>query len=234
MDTQSLAPLLDSVGIAVAVILTLFVFSYLLGDNVLYRLAEHIFVGVSVGYAVIAVFYAAVGPKLFIPLGNALSNGDWTRATLLVVYLVMGLLLLTKPSKRLSWLGNLSVAMLLGVGAALAIGGALFGTLLPQVNATSEIGLYTERYGQVFGLFSGILVLVGAAGVLIHFQFGSGGEGRLAGARARVVQVWGGLGRWFIVIALAAILATVFMSRLSLLIGQIQFLIDAVRNVLGG
>jgi len=234
MDTQSLAPLLDSIGIAVAVILTLFVFSYLLGDNILFRLAEHIFVGVSVGYAVVAVFYAVVGPKLLTPLGEAVSNKDWMRAGLLATYLVMGLLLLTKPSRRLSWLGNLSVAILLGVGAALAISGALFGTLLPQVNATADIGLYTERYGQALGLFSGILVLVGAAGVLIHFHFGAGDEGRLAGARARVVQVWGGLGRWFIVIAFAATLATVFMSRLSLLIAQVQFLIDAARRLLGG
>jgi hypothetical protein len=41
--------LLDTVGTIVAIVLTLFVFSYLLGDNILYRLAEHIFVGVAVG-----------------------------------------------------------------------------------------------------------------------------------------------------------------------------------------
>ena len=44
---------LDAAGTWVAVILTLFVFSYLLGDNALYRLAEHIFVGVAVGYAAV-------------------------------------------------------------------------------------------------------------------------------------------------------------------------------------
>ena len=33
------------------VLLTLMVFSYILGDNVLFKLATHIFVGVAVGYA---------------------------------------------------------------------------------------------------------------------------------------------------------------------------------------
>jgi hypothetical protein len=49
-----------------------------------------------------------------------------------------------------------------------------------------------------------------------------------------VVQVWGGLGRWFIVIAFGAILATTFTSRLSLLVGRIQFLLDSVLGLFGG
>jgi hypothetical protein len=48
------------------------------------------------------------------------------------------------------------------------------------------------------------------------------------------VRVWGGLGRWFILIAFGAILATTFTSRLSLLIGRMQFLLDSVRGLLGG
>ena len=42
-----------------------------------------------------------------------------------LIPLGLGLFLLTKPTTSLSWLGSLSVAFLLGVGAALAIGGAL-------------------------------------------------------------------------------------------------------------
>lgn len=38
------------IGWVVAAALTLMVFSYLLGNNPLYRLAQHLFVGVSIGY----------------------------------------------------------------------------------------------------------------------------------------------------------------------------------------
>jgi len=222
--------LLDITGTLVAAILTLFVFSYLLGDNVLYRFAEHLFVGVAVGYAMVVAFHTVISSKLLMPLIEALSDGNWGRVLLLGISLLMGLLLLTKPFKGISWLGSLSVAFLVGVGAALAIGGAMLGTLLPQIDATANVGYYVTRYGSALGWFSGIVVLVGTIGVLIHFHFGSGGEGPVA----RLVRTWGGLGRWFILIAFAAILATTFMSRLSFLAGRIQFLVDSARGLLGG
>ena len=230
MDTS----LLDIGGTLVAAILTLFVFSYLLGDNVLYRFAEHLFVGVAVGYSMVIVFHAVLSAKLMLPLVEALSNGDWGRVLTLGISLLMGLLLLTKPLKSISWLGSLSVAFLVGVGAALAIGGAMLGTLLPQVDATANVSYYVTRYGSALGLLSGVVVLVGTIGVLIHFHFGSGEEGPVARLRAGLVRTWGGLGRWFILIAFAAILATTFMSRLSFLAGRIQFLVDSARGLLGG
>jgi hypothetical protein len=226
--------LLDTAGTLVAVVLTLFVFSYLLGDSVLYRLAEYLFVGVSIGYAVVIAFHNVLAPKLLIPLVEAWGRKDWGQTLLLLIPLLFGLLLLTKPLKRLSWLGSLSVALLLGVGAALAIGGALMGTLLPQVNAAADVMHYIPAYGPRLGLFSGILVLVGTIGVLLHFYFSTRREGRLAGLRSRLVQTWGGLGRWFIFIAFGAIFATTFMSRLALLAGRVQFLLDSVRELVGG
>jgi hypothetical protein len=220
----------DTIGVVVAAVLTLCVFSYLLGDNVLYKLAEHIFVGVAVGYAVVIVFHNVLASKLMIPLVEALSNSDWGDLLLLLISLVLGLLLLTKPFKVLSGLGNLSIAFLLGVGAALAIGGALLGTFLPQIDAVTNL----EQYRSGLGLFGGLVILAGVTGVLLHFHFGADTEGRLAGFREQLVWIWGGLGRWFILIAFAAILATTFMSRLSLLVGRVEFLLDSVRGLVGG
>jgi hypothetical protein len=226
--------LLDLGGTVVAVVLTLFVFSYLLGDNILYRLTEHIFVGVSIGYAAVVAFHAVLASKLFTPLATAISEGNSENIMLLIVPLVLGLFLLTKPFRSISWLGSISVAWLLGVGAALAIGGALLGTLLPQMEATADLRYYVTRYEPGLGLFSGLLVLVSTIGVLLHFYFGrEQGESR-AGIREGMVRVWGGLGRWFILIAFGAILATTFTSRLSLLVGRMQFLLDSVRGLLGG
>jgi hypothetical protein len=234
MDTQGIAGILDAAGVWVAVLLTLFVFSYLMGDNVLYRLAEHIFVGVAVGYAVVVVFHTVLASKLIVPTLEALSEADWGRLALLCIPLVLGLLLLARPFRTLSWLGSVSVAVLLGVGAALAIGGALLGTLIPQIDATADVAHYVTRYGPRLGLFSGIVGLAGTMGVVLHFSFGTGKEGRLASLRDGLVRTWGGLGRWFILIAFGAILATTFMSRLSLLVGRIQFLLDSVRGLVGG
>jgi hypothetical protein len=230
MDTS----LLEITGTLIAAILTLFVFSYLLGDNVLFRFAEHLFVGVAVGYAVVVAFHTVVSSKLLMPLIDALSDGNWGRVLVLGISLIFGLLLLTKPFKGISWLGSLSVAFLVGAGAALAIGGAMLGTLLPQVDATANVSYYVTRYGPALGLLSGVVVMVGTTGVLIHFHFGSGEEGPIARFRTGLVRTWGGVGRWFILIAFAAILATTFMSRLSFLAGRVQFLVDSARGLLGG
>lgn len=230
MDTG----LLDMIGTAVAVILTLFVFSYLLGDNLLYRLAEHLFVGVVVGYGAVVAFHSVLITRLLDPLFQAVSEGNGGQALLKLLSLVLGLLLLFKPARRLSGLGNLSVAVLIGVGAALAIGGAVLGTLVPQVDATADLTRYVNRYGPGLGLFSGFVVLAGTTGALLHFYFSRGGEGRLAGLRQRLVVSWGGLGRWFILISFGAILAVTFLSRLSLLVGRIEFVLDSVRRLVGG
>jgi hypothetical protein len=237
MEPQNAIALLDGPGTWVAVILTLFVFSYLLGDNVLYRLAEHIFVGVAVGYAVVVAFHNVLIPKLLSPTIDALEAQDGGRLVLLLISLLLGLLLLTKSFRRagfLPWLGSFSLACLVGVGAALAINGALLGTLWPQIDATGDITRYVEPYGPALGLLSGVIVLVGTTGVLLHFYFGAGEQGRLAQFRNFLVRTWGGLGRWFILVSFAALLAATFLSRLSLLVGRIQFLVDSVRGFIGG
>jgi hypothetical protein len=230
-------PTLDMVGTWVAVILTLFVFSYLLGDNLLFRLAEHIFVGVAVGYAAVVVLHDVLLPKLLAPMVGAVGTGDWIGVSQLAIPLAFGLLLWTKSFKwtrSISWWGSFSVALLLGVGAAVAIGGALWGTLLPQATAAADISRYVERYGLALGLFSGIVALLGTTGVLLHFHFNTSPEGTQASLRHGLVRSWGGLGRWYLLLAFGALLASTFISRLSFLIGRVLFLLDAVRGLVGG
>ena len=99
-------PAVETIGTLVGIVLTLLVFSYLLGDNALYRLAEHLFVGVAVGYAVVIAFHNVLAPKLLTPLVGAIEEGNWGQTSLLLLALAFGLLLLLKPVKSLSWLGN--------------------------------------------------------------------------------------------------------------------------------
>lgn len=234
MSLQDVAPLLDTMGAWLAVILTLFVFSYLLGDNVLYRIAEHLFVGVTIGYVAVLAFHQVLAPRLLLPIADAAVARNWQQMAPLAVTLLLGLFLFAKPFKVWSWLGNISMAVLLGVGSALAIGGALVGTLLPQIDAAASIDHFVARYGQPLGLVSGLLVLIGASGVLLHFYSNRDQDSPWAQARSRVVSIWGGVGRWFLVVAFGALLATTFTARLSLLVDRVQFFLDAVRGLFGG
>ena len=55
----------EIIGAWVSVFLTLCIFSYLYKDNPFYKAAEHIFVGVSAGYAFTLSFWDEIIPNLF-------------------------------------------------------------------------------------------------------------------------------------------------------------------------
>jgi hypothetical protein len=221
-----LAPFLtEPVGMMVAFVLTLLIFSYLLGDNPLFRLAQALLVGVGVGYGIVVAFHYVLVPRL------SLLTTDWL---LVVPPLLLGLLLWTKLWPSWSRVGNVSVAFILGVGVALAIGGALFGTLVPQVRATL-LSFDPADYPPVADsnptLDAGLIV-VGTICTLLSFYFRAPAPGRRAGLGAVLVHFAGRLGRYFIMIALGALFANMVMSRVSLLLGRIEFLMDTTNSLL--
>jgi len=205
----------DSIWVWMAALLTIMVYSYLLGDNPLYRLAEHVFIGSSVAYAVVVVIRGVLVPLLLVPL----TSGETGEKVLAIVPLVLGLLLWAKLKTSWAWLGNFSVAFLLGVGAALAIGGALFGSILPQVRATVNAM-------DLSGLGSGLIIVIGTLSTLLYFHFATGAKGSLSGVGTGFIRAWARFGRWFIMIAFGAIFANTVMARISLLIGRVRFLLD--------
>ena len=79
-----------------------------------------------------------------------------------------------KISTRTSRLGNPAVAYLVGVAAAVAVGGAILGTIIPQTQASFNVMDVTNA-GQnlVERLFFGILMLIGTITTLVYFHFGA-------------------------------------------------------------
>ncbi len=61
-------PYLDLISGVLSFLFTLLIFSYLLGDNPLFRIAVYIFVGVSSGYVAAVVWWQVIWPRLIYPL----------------------------------------------------------------------------------------------------------------------------------------------------------------------
>jgi hypothetical protein len=215
-----------SVGTIIAAILTFMVWSYLLGDNPAFRIAEHLFVGIAVGYAVLVAWFSVVQPALS---GVVVSQSP----ALAAVPLVLCLLLMAKVRPAWSGVGNIAVAFLVGVGAALAVGGALFGTLGPQVAATASLSLDPADYGDTQPalaspfLWQNLAVLVGTVGTFFYFTFNTQPQGPLGGFRETFTRFWSGIGRWVIMMMLGALFANTVTSRIALLIGRVQWLLSA-------
>src|SRR5512146_1230718 len=87
------------VWLIVSFIVTLLIFSYIFGDNPLFRLASYAFVGVAAGYTTLLVVYQVLWPRLVQPLmgGNLL----------LLVPLGLGVILLLKLVPRYARFGSL-------------------------------------------------------------------------------------------------------------------------------
>lgn len=219
--------LMDLVGGFLGFFLTLFVFSYILGDNLLFRLAIHLFVGVSAGFVAAAVFYSVIWPQLLRPL----VMGALEERLLVVVPLLLSLMLLAKAFPRISVIGSPVMAFLVGVGAATIVGGALLGTLFPQIRASFSLldPNAAIQSGTNIGsmLFNGSLVLVGTAVTLVSFQFGTRFTHNASLQTAWKIIFW--VGRFFIAITFGVIFAGVYAAVLTVLIERINFLVEFIR-----
>lgn len=93
------------------------VFSYLIGDNPLFRFAIHLFIGVSTGIVTVVILYQVLYPRLVLPF----INGNATQMVITMITLVLAILLLFKSSSQTASAGNIPSAFLLGAGAALTV-----------------------------------------------------------------------------------------------------------------
>jgi hypothetical protein len=221
--------MLDIVGLMLGAVLTFLILSYLLGDNPLYRMALHLFVGALVGYS-----FGILLRDVFIgmTLGRLLAN-----PVAVVVPLVLGLLLLFKGFPSQAYVGNLSIAYLVGVGAATALGGALLGTIIPQVGATGRALSPASLASFRMGLLDGLLIVVGTVCTLMAFTFTAQKQQGLAGVWTQIVRVVAGVGRVFLIFAFGIAFAGALTAALSIFIGRIEYLIGVyfyVMDFLGG
>jgi hypothetical protein len=212
----------DLLGGLISFLLTLMVLSYLVGDNPFFRMAVYIFVGVSAGYAAAIAWWQILWPRVFGPL----LVGTLAERILALLALGLGVLLLLKISPRTSRLGNPVMAYLVGVAAAVAIGGAVLGTLLPQTQASINVMDMSGAGANLLERISfGLLMLLGTIATLAYFHFGAKST-QSGPQRNKVVTILGYIGQVFIAITLGVLFAGVFTASLTALIERISSLSD--------
>lgn len=220
---------LDLIAGWVSLVLTLLIFSYLLGDNVLYRLAVHVLVGVAAGYTVIVAAESVIKPWLDETLlAEANGRDDATLAALRAVGAVpflVGALLLFKVSPRLAPVGSLGLVFVIAVGVAVAIAGAVGGTIVPLARAAGEsVGEDTA---------DGLVILVGVITTLIYFQFFAVVR-RGAVRRPRLLRGLSAVGQVFVTVALGALYAGAILTSLTIFSDVVRAQLEFILDRLGG
>lgn len=218
--------------------LTLVILLYLIfGDNALFRLVTYSFIGVAAGYVAVIVIFQVLLPRLSILL---VSQDEPGLMVIGLIQIILGLMLFLKLWNRTSFLGALPMAMLVGIGAAVTIGGSVFGTLFGQIGGTIGIFDIPNDLGplaSLIRLLEGLFVLLGTVSTLAYFQFNVRSKNVLPEQetkvrRAPLLEVLAVIGQGFIGITLGAMFAGVYTAAITALIERVgSFFVFASRYI---
>ena len=197
----------------VAALATIGVWSYLVGARRIFVVLQYLLAGLATGYLVLLAVHDVLVPRLASPLLT--RPGD--HLLLLPALALVGVLI------GASWLPRRATApataILIGGIAAFALGGAVIGTILPQIAAALPATTATSP-----DLASEVLALGITALVLLSFLHGAP-RGALTAQAATV-------GRWLLVGGIGGWLGFLVVSRLSLLVDRVGFLLGDWLTVL--
>jgi len=197
--------LVDGPTTWVAAAATLVVFARLFGERRLFAIAQHLLAGLLTGYLVVLAVDEVLVPRLATPLAaDAIGRPE---------LLVGGALVAVTIGAR--WLPRGLVALpvtgLVAALAAFALGGAVAGTLLPQLAAGVVVPAGPAT------LAGGLVALVISVLVAISFVHGIRRRPPLAAAAHA--------GRWLLLAGIGGWLGYLILSRLVLLLDRIGFLL---------
>ena len=234
------------------VLMTLCIFSFLYKDNPFYKAAEHLFVGVSAGYVAVISFWQQVQPNLFGRLwpsrvdvddGSILTSiwyaiyeifnvittgfGVLDRSIfpeggikgfeeIRIIYMIpfiLGIFMLLRLVPKLGWLARWAIAYIVGMAAGLRFYGYLNSNVLNQIKASAID--FTSDWGTII---NGLIVFIGTLTGLIYFFYSTEHKG-VVGRLSRI-------GIYFLMIKFGAAFGFAVMGRISLLIGQFNYLTD--------
>ncbi|MDD3627050.1 MAG: hypothetical protein PHV06_06995 [bacterium] len=193
----------------VAAFLTFCIFSFLYKDNPFYKFAEHLFVGVSLGYSTCIILFNAFIPKVVNPLFTDFS-GHWH----LLIAVILGLMYFFRFIPKYRWLIRFPMAIQIGFTAGISVTLRMDARLFKQLKFTIAPldNIYT------------IIVLIGVISVLIYFLF--------TFERKGILRPIAKLGTIFLMIGFGATFGNTVMARISLLIGRISFLLQDWLHIL--
>ena len=233
-------------GAWIAVFFTLAIFSYLYNDNPFYKIAEHVYVGLSAGYWAATFFWTQIQPNLFGRLWPVLHDGEvlsGLKKFWYGIYNGMGFLTSSVfPSGGINKGHEMNlmyiIPLILGImmlmsifskfswfarwGIAYVVGMAAglrsYGFL--NSNVIGQIkGSATPLVGDVSWatVINGLIIIVGTIAGLMYFYFSKEHKGWFG----KVSKI----GIYFLMITFGASFGFAVMGRISLLIGRFDDLI---------
>ncbi len=196
-----------NIWIWIAALLTLAIYSFLYKDNIVYKIAEYLLVGVSIGYSIAITWYNVVIAKMVVPIRDQHNF-------LIIIPILIGMLMFARFSRKHGWLSKIPISFVIGWGAGVAIPLGFETSIVEHVKNTIAIPWFG---GNILLLVNAIIIFIGVIATLIYFYFSTPHKG--------VIGKVANLGIWYIMIAFGASFGYTVMARISLFIDRAQFLL---------
>jgi hypothetical protein len=214
-----------TIGLWLAAIFTLFILSFLVGDNPAYKFAESMVVGTSAGYVMVIGLWDVFVPLLlgklapgfvqstFLPGMDASAGFQW----LYIVPAILIIMLLFQLMPSGGWISRWPIAFFIGITAGYRMIGYVEADLVAQIKAGIVPLWMTGENGFAFWpTFNALLLTVATLSAMIYFFFSIEHKG-IVGKTARV-------GIWFLMITFGASFGYTVMGRIALLAARLEFL----------
>lgn len=218
-----------TIGIWVAALMTLFVFSFLYRDNPLYKLAESTVVGVSAAYWMVVGFWTTLVPNLIGMLYPAWIQ-SWAQPGMSPLYvkhwelnfipLILSGMLLWRLMPVGGWISRWPLAFIIGATAGIRLIGFLQADFISQINNSilPLVVMTSEGRFQPWDTLKNVLIVSSILACLVYFFFSFEHKGAV-GHVARV-------GIWVLMITFGAAFGYTVMGRIALLAIRFEFLFD--------
>jgi hypothetical protein len=128
-------PFIDVVGFWLGIFLTFCILSFLYKDNPFYKLAEHLFIGISIGYIVVLQYTDNLDPKL---VDAVQQKSGWALALRLVAVVLVIMLFTKALSRRFAWLGRYPLAFVVAFFAGLQVNAVAQAELGAQMGFSAQ------------------------------------------------------------------------------------------------
>ncbi|MBN1296773.1 hypothetical protein JXA80_08320 [bacterium] len=217
--------ILEAFWIWIAALLTLAIFSFLWKDNVFYRTAEHLYIGVANGYSITLIYYNVVLPNMVYPIrgaNQALSADGFSWGLLnpfndhnyfIILPMMVGALYITRFIPSVSWMIRIPIGITMGYYTAIAIPASFKASIVRQLEASI---LTRSDFDSWSVVFYGLLIFLTTVATLIYFFFSAEHKGALKPiSEIGILTVMVGFGASF---------GLTVMARISLAIGRFIFL----------
>jgi hypothetical protein len=205
----------EVLGAWISAALVVWIYSFAYRDNVLYKLAEHIFLGTAAGYS-IALALDSLNRVLIRPAVTS-PGTFWATSWHYIIPVILGVLMFAKYSRRYYWLARYAVAVNLAVGTGLALRTVPVANIVRQITATI-LPLWGSDPVKVVNNWLMVLITVGGLTYFLFTIFPRRVEGAPPSPTYQVYRALYYIGIYGMMVGFGALFANTIMTRVGFLI----------------